>query len=70
MSKLTASKRHSLPANDFAGSAKSESYPIPDKAHGRNALARVSQQGGPALKAKVRDAVFRKYPSIKQHEGK
>lgn len=39
-------------------------YPIPDKAHARNALARVSQFGTPAQKAKVRAAVHRKFPSI------
>ena len=39
-------------------------YPIPDKAHARNALARVSQHGSPAEKAKVRAKVHAKYPGI------
>lgn len=62
--RLTAAERHRLPAKDFAGSAKDESYPIPDKSHARNALARVSQFGSPALKAKVRAKVHAKFPSI------
>lgn len=41
-------------------------YPIPDKAHARNALARVSQFGTPAEKAKVRAKVYAKYPSMKK----
>ncbi len=36
-------------------------YPIPDKAHARNALARVSQYGTPAEKARVRAAVKAKF---------
>ncbi len=62
--KLTAADRHALPAEDFALSAKDESYPIPDKSHARNALARVSQHGTPAEKARVRAKVHVKYPSI------
>lgn len=73
MARLTAAKRHSLPAKDFAGSAAKESYPIPDASHARNALARVSQFGSSALKAKVRAKVHAKYPDIgkqKKHGGK
>jgi hypothetical protein len=66
MSVLTAAKRHKLPKADFAG--PHESYPVPDKAHARNALARVSQFGSSALKAKVRAKVHRKFPGIKQHD--
>jgi hypothetical protein len=64
MAKLTAKARHALPAKDFAGSAAKESYPIPDKAHARNALSRVSQFGTDALKAKVRAKVHQKFPDI------
>jgi hypothetical protein len=39
-------------------------YPIPDKAHARNALARVSQFGSSAEKAEVRAKVHAKYPDI------
>jgi hypothetical protein len=62
MAKLTAKARKALPAKDFAGPKRS--YPIQDKAHARNALARVSQHGSSTEKAKVRGAVKRKYPSI------
>ena len=64
MAKLTAAKRKAIPSKDFAGPGRS--YPINDASHARNALARVSQHGTPALKARVRAAVKRKYPGIKQ----
>lgn len=64
MAKLTAKARDALPAKDFAGSAKKESYPIPDASHARNALSRVSQNGTDALKAQVRAKVHAKFPGI------
>jgi hypothetical protein len=64
MAKLTTRARKHLPLSEFAG--PSRSYPIPDRSHARNALARVSQHGTPAVKARVRSAVHRKYPSIGQ----
>ena len=64
MTKLTAAERNAIPPEDFAGPNKS--YPINDDNHARNALARVSQHGTPALKSRVRAAVKRKYPGIKQ----
>lgn len=64
MSKLSYKERKGLPASSFVFK-KSRSYPIEDKAHARNALARVSQNGSPTEKAKVRAAVHRKYPGIK-----
>jgi hypothetical protein len=45
---------------------KQRKYPINDRSHARNALARVSQHGSPAQKARVRAAVRRRYPGIKQ----
>jgi hypothetical protein len=39
-------------------------YPIPDKAHARNALARVAQHGTHAEQKKVRAAVHKRFPSI------
>jgi hypothetical protein len=39
-------------------------YPIPDKAHARNALARVAQNGTPAEQKKVRAAVKKRFPGI------
>lgn len=65
MAKLTPAKRKSLPKGTFA-LPESRSYPINDEAHARNALARVAQHGTAAEKAKVRAAVKRKYPNIKQ----
>jgi hypothetical protein len=59
---LTAKQRHALPAGDFA--LPGERYPIEDKAHARNALARVSQNGSSAEKDEVRSKVHRKYPEI------
>lgn len=64
MAKLSAADRRALPASDFAGGKGH--YPIPDKSHARNALARVANKA-PALKAKVRAAVKRKFPSIGAH---
>tara|TARA_R100001143_G_C3308029_1_gene108822 strand:- start:223 stop:429 length:207 start_codon:yes stop_codon:yes gene_type:complete len=64
MAKLTAAKRKAIPSKDFAGPDRS--YPINDASHARNALARVSQHGTPALQARVKSAVKRKYPGIKQ----
>jgi hypothetical protein len=75
---LTAHARQSMPKSDFALPGKGEgpkgagagSYPIPDKAHARNALARVSQHGSSEEKAKVRAKVHSKYPDIGKDKGK
>ena len=64
MAKLTTKKRKAIPTKNFAG--PNRSYPINDVSHARNALARVSQHGTPTLQARVRSAVKRKYPNIKQ----
>jgi len=82
---LTLKKRESLPTKDFAvpeskakkigvaseiqGDSKGK-YPIPDRAHARNALARVSQFGTPAEKKMVRAKVHAKYPDIGEGEEK
>ncbi len=63
MAKLTPKKRKALPKGSFAIPER-RAYPIEDKAHARNALARVAQHGTPAEKRRVRAAVKRKYPSI------
>jgi hypothetical protein len=63
MAKLTAKARNSLKTSTFAIPGK-RAYPLPDKSHARNALARVSQFGSSEEKAKVRSAVARKYPGI------
>lgn len=64
MSQLTTKARDALPRKEFAGPDRS--YPIQDKAHARNALARVSQYGDPELKERVRRKVREKYPDIDQ----
>lgn len=70
MSKLSASDRKSLPTQDFAvkskagtpqGKAKGGSFPIPDKAHAQNALARSS---GKPVAAQVKAAVAKKFPGM------
>jgi len=59
---LTAKARaHIKPANFALPGGR---YPINDKVHARNALARVAQHGTPAEQAKVRAAVHRKFPGI------
>jgi hypothetical protein len=68
MSKLTYKQRKKLPSKSFVFPSKKPgggSYPIPDIAHGRNALARVAQHGTSEEKARVRAKVKRKFPSIK-----
>jgi len=67
MARLKASTRNALPAKSFAGPDRS--YPVEDASHARNALARVSQHGTADLKAKVRAAVHRKFPGIKQYDA-
>ena len=64
MAKLSSAARKALPAKDFA--LGKGHYPIEDASHARNALARVSQYGSPAEKAKVRAKVHAKYPGIGQ----
>jgi len=64
MAKLTTAERKAIPSKDFAGPDRS--YPINDVSHARNALARVTKHGTPALKSRVSAAVKRKYPGIKQ----
>lgn len=63
LAELTAKARKKLKTSQFAVKGK-RAYPINDKAHAQNALARVSQHGSPAEKAKVKAAVARKYPSM------
>jgi hypothetical protein len=55
--------RKKLGKKSFALPGKRK-YPIPDKAHARNALARVAQHGTKEEQKKVRAAVRKKFPSI------
>lgn len=76
---LTTKARTKIKKKDFAIPSKAENkgekaesgnYPIPDKAHARNALARVSQHGSSSEKAQVRAKVHAKYPGIGEKEAK
>jgi hypothetical protein len=58
-------KRSKMKVTSFAIPGKKK-YPIFDKSHARNALARVSQHGTPAEKKRVRAAVTKRYPSLKK----
>lgn len=62
MAKLNAADRKALPQNAFAVPSKapgSGSYPIEDKAHARNALARSA---GKPVAGQVKAAVAQKFP--------
>jgi hypothetical protein len=62
MARLTYAQRQRLPDKDFA--LPGRRYPIENEAHGRNALARVAQDGTPREKAIVRRRVLARYPNI------
>lgn len=67
MGELSTEQRARLPRSDFAIPDKAPgpgSYPIPDEAHARDALARVAANGDAEEQAKVRAAVKRKFPEI------
>ena len=64
MTKLTTATRKKIPTREFA--LPGRRYPIEDKAHAQNALARVSQDGTPAEKTTVRRKVHRLFPSLHQ----
>lgn len=74
MSKLSAKQRQALPKSDFARPGKgsgpkgagSGSYPIPDRGHAQNALARSS--GKPEAGA-VRAKVNAKFPGLEKFAG-
>ena len=68
MAKLTSAARNAIPSGEFAGPDRS--YPIEDKSHARNALARASQHASPELKKKIAAKVHRKYPGMGKKGGK
>lgn len=70
MAKLSYKARQKLPGSAFAVDHIKRKYPIHDIAHARNALARVAAHGTPQEKAKVKRAVYKKYPSLKLKRGK
>ncbi|HEU4330153.1 MAG TPA: DUF6582 domain-containing protein [Lapillicoccus sp.] len=62
-----ADNRNRLKDSSFA-LPDERKYPIPDIEHARNALARVAQHGSADEQKKVRRAVEKKYPSLKQND--
>lgn len=74
MPKLSAKSRQALPKSDFARPGKgagpkgagSGSYPIPDRSHAQNALARSS---GKPVAAAVRAKVASKFPGLEKFAG-
>jgi hypothetical protein len=62
MAKLTGRARKKLKKGSFVFPGKRK-YPIHDRAHGANALARSANKS-PSVRAKVRAAVCRRYPSL------
>jgi hypothetical protein len=65
MNTLTSHERKELPTRTFAD-PKARKYPIPNVAHARDALSRVSANGSPTVKAMVRAEVHRRFPQIKE----
>jgi len=63
--KLTYRERQQLPDSAFA-IPEERRYPIMDRAHAKNALARVAQFGTPEERQRVREAVYRRYPDLKE----
>ena len=62
---LTAKGRKQIKEENFA-IPEEKKYPIHDIEHARNALARVSQFGTPEERRRVREAVYRRYPSLRE----
>lgn len=60
--KLTAAARKKIPTSKFALAGRR--YPIEDRSHAQNALARVSQFGTSSEKATVRAKVHARYPGM------
>ena len=67
MAKLSYKRRKKMKSSEFAEPGKRK-YPVEDRAHARNALARVSQHGTAEEKKIVRRKVHAKFPDI--GEGK
>lgn len=63
MAQLTTKMVNRLPASAFAIPSQRK-YPIMDREHAANALARVTQFGTAQEKAQVRAAVKRRYPDL------
>ena len=64
---LTTEERAELPESAFA-IPEERAYPIMDRVHAINALARVSQHGSEDEKRMVRFSVFKHYPDLKEDD--
>lgn len=62
MSELNAKRRDQLKDSDFA--LPGRRYPIHDREHAANALARVAQHGTPGERIAVKHKVCRLYPDM------
>jgi len=62
MAELTAAERDAIPDKDFA--LPGRRYPVHDREHAANALARVSENGSPKEKRLVRMMVKHRYPDM------
>lgn len=65
MAVLIHKKRRRMRSTSFA-LPRQRKYPIHDKAHARNALARVEQHGTRQEKEIVKRKVYKKYPSLRK----
>jgi hypothetical protein len=62
MAELSSQQRKNLKPSEFA--LPPDDYPIPDRQHAIDALARVDANGTPAEKATVRRNVCKSYPDL------
>lgn len=65
MAMLSARERDALPKEAFAIPEK-RAYPYHDEEHAKMALSMVARYGSPDEKNRVRKAVKKKFPGIKQ----
>jgi glycosyltransferase involved in cell wall biosynthesis len=63
LAKLSAKSRKKLPKSDFA-IPEERKYPVTDKAHAANAMARVAANGTVEEKRRVKNKVKQKYPDL------
>lgn len=66
---LSTEERNNMGEGEFVF-PETRRYPIPDLTHGRAALSMVAKHGTPAEQAKVRAAVYAKFPGIDETEKK
>lgn len=67
MASLTSTERDDLPPSKFAippSNGNPGKYPIHDRSHAANALARVKQAGSPSEQSQVVQAVCKLYPDF------